>query len=75
MVIRRRSSAQQSISQGDLTVAELVVVPELRTRTQLYFWSVIVPADGTGAANVGTGDFGRSPIFVQLADKLVLACA
>ena len=71
MVIKRRSSAQQSISQRDLTVAELVVVPE----TQLYFWSVIVLADGTGAANVGTGDFGRSPIFVQLADKLVLACA
>jgi hypothetical protein len=31
-----------------------------------------VPTDGTRAANVGTGDFGTSPIFVQLSDKLLL---
>jgi hypothetical protein len=28
-----------------------------------------VPTDGTRTANVGTGDFGTSPIFVQLSDK------
>jgi hypothetical protein len=33
----------------------------------------IMPADGTGAANVGTGDFGTSPIFGQLSDKPQLA--
>lgn len=38
------------------------------SKSQLYM-SIIVPADGTRAANVGTGDFGRSPIFVQLSDK------
>ena len=37
-------------------------------------WSVIVPADGTRAANVETGDFDTSPIFVQLSDKPPLAC-
>ena len=31
-------------------------------------WSVIVPTDGTRAANMGTGDFGTSPIG-QLSDK------
>jgi hypothetical protein len=31
-----------------------------------------VPTDGTRAANVGTGDFGTSPIFVQLSDKPLL---
>jgi hypothetical protein len=31
-----------------------------------------VPTDGTSAANVGTGDFGTSPIFVQLSDKPLL---
>jgi hypothetical protein len=35
-------------------------------------WSVIVPADGTRAANLVTGDFGTSPIFVQLSDKPTL---
>jgi len=35
---------------------------------------VIVPADGTRAANVETGDFDTSPIFVQLSDKPPLAC-
>jgi hypothetical protein len=29
-----------------------------------------VPADGTGAATVGNGDFGTSPIFGQLSGKL-----
>jgi hypothetical protein len=32
-----------------------------------------MPADGTRAANVGTGDFGTSPIFGQLSDKPQLA--
>jgi hypothetical protein len=32
-----------------------------------------VPADGTRAANVRTGDFGTSPIFVQLSSKPLLA--
>jgi hypothetical protein len=32
-----------------------------------------VPTDGTRAANMGTGDFGTSPIFVHLSDKQ-LAC-
>lgn len=32
-----------------------------------------MPTDGTRAANVGTGDFGTSPIFVQLSDKPLLA--
>jgi hypothetical protein len=32
-----------------------------------------MPADGTRAANVGTGDFGTSPIFVQLSGKPLLA--
>lgn len=32
-----------------------------------------MPTDGTRAANVGTGDFGTSPIFVQLSDKQLLA--
>ena len=31
-----------------------------------------MPTDGTRAANVGTGDFGTSPIFVQLSDKPLL---
>jgi hypothetical protein len=31
-----------------------------------------VPTDGTRAANMGTGDFGTSPIFVQLSDKALL---
>jgi len=31
-----------------------------------------VPTDGTSAANMGTGDFGTSPIFVQLSDKPLL---
>jgi hypothetical protein len=31
-----------------------------------------VPTDGSRAANVGTGDFGTSPIFVQLSDKPLL---
>jgi len=31
-----------------------------------------VPADGTSAAAEGNGDFGRSPIFGQLSDKLLL---
>ena len=34
---------------------------------------MIVPADGTRAANVETGDFDTSPIFVQLSDKPLLA--
>lgn len=33
---------------------------------------LLVPADGTRAANVGIGDFGTSPIFVQLSDKPLL---
>ena len=36
-------------------------------------WSVIVPADGTRAATVRSGDFGTSPIFGQLSDKPLLA--
>jgi len=32
-----------------------------------------VPTDGTRAANMGTGDFGTSPIFGQLSDKPLLA--
>jgi len=31
-----------------------------------------VPADGTSAAAEGNGDFGGSPIFGQLSDKLLL---
>ena len=31
-----------------------------------------MPTDGTSAANMGTGDFGTSPIFVQLSDKPLL---
>jgi hypothetical protein len=38
-------------------------------------WSIIVPADGTRAAILGNGDFGTSPIFVQLSDKPLLASA
>jgi hypothetical protein len=34
--------------------------------------NVIVPADGTTAATVGTGDFGTSPIFGQLSGKPLL---
>jgi hypothetical protein len=34
---------------------------------------VIVPADGTRAATIRNGDFGTSPFFGQLADKLLLA--
>ncbi len=37
-------------------------------------WSVIVPADGTRAATVGNGDFGRSAFFGPLSDKPLLAC-
>jgi hypothetical protein len=29
----------------------------------------IVPADGTSAANWGSGDFGTSPFLGQLTDK------
>jgi hypothetical protein len=37
-------------------------------------WSVIVPTDGTRAANMKKpGDLGTSPIFVQLSDKAPLA--
>jgi hypothetical protein len=43
-----------------------------RSQTQLS-WSGIMPADGNRAAHVGTGDFGTSPIFVQLSDKPLLA--
>jgi hypothetical protein len=32
-----------------------------------------MPADGNRAANLETGDFGRSPVFVQLSDKPLLA--
>jgi hypothetical protein len=32
-----------------------------------------VPADGNRAANMETGDFGTSPIFVQLSGKPLLA--
>jgi hypothetical protein len=32
-----------------------------------------MPADGNRAANLRTGDFGTSPIFVQLSDKPLLA--
>ena len=42
-------------------------------RERNFIWNIIVPADGTRAANVGTGDFGTSPIFVQLSDKPLLA--
>jgi hypothetical protein len=31
-----------------------------------------VPTDSTKAANMGTGDFGTSPIFGQLSDKPLL---
>ena len=34
---------------------------------------MIVPTDGTRAANMGTGDFGTSPIFGKLSDKPLLA--
>jgi hypothetical protein len=33
-----------------------------RSRTAIYIWGIIVPTDGTRAANMGTGDFGTSPI-------------
>jgi hypothetical protein len=48
--------------------------PGTRSRTQLQL-ECYVPTDGR-AANMGTGDFGTSPIFVQLSDKalLVLLC-
>jgi hypothetical protein len=45
--------------------------PGTRSRTQLQL-EYCVPTDGTRAASVGTGDFGTSPIFVQLSDKLLL---
>lgn len=32
-----------------------------------------MPADGNRAANLETGDFGTSPVFVQLSDKPLLA--
>ncbi len=32
-----------------------------------------MPTAGTRAANIGIGDFGTSPIFVQLSDKPLLA--
>jgi len=42
-----------------------------RTRS---IWIVITPADGNRAANLGgTGDFGTSPVFVQLPGKPLLA--
>jgi hypothetical protein len=31
-----------------------------------------VPTDGTSAANMGIGNFGTSPIFVQRSDKPLL---
>jgi hypothetical protein len=46
-----------------------------RTRIERNsIWSVIVPADGTRAATVGNGDFGRSAFFGPLSDKPLLAC-
>jgi hypothetical protein len=42
--------------------------------TNVYFKSVIVPADGTTAATIRNGDFGTSPFFEQLSDKPQLAC-
>ena len=39
----------------------------------LKYRSIIVPTDGTRAANMWTGDFGTSPIFGQLSDKPLLA--
>jgi len=45
--------------------------PGTRSRTQLQL-ECYVPTDGTRAANMGTGDFGTSPIFVQLSDKALL---
>ena len=44
-----------------------------RTREPNSIWSVIAPTDGTRAANMGTGDFGTSPIFGQLSGKPLLA--
>jgi len=44
-----------------------------RTKLYLKYRSIIVPTDGTRAANMGTGDFGTSPIFGQLSDKPLLA--
>jgi hypothetical protein len=38
-----------------------------------FIWSVIVPADGTRTAIVGSGDFGTSPLyFGQLSGKPLL---
>jgi hypothetical protein len=37
------------------------------------FWRIIYAADSNRAANLGTGDFGTSPVFVQLSDKPLLA--
>jgi hypothetical protein len=41
----------------------------LANATPVYCY---VPTDGIRAANMGTGDFGTSPIFVQLSDKALL---
>ena len=37
------------------------------------FWRISYAADSNRAANLGTGDFGTSPVFVQLSDKPLLA--
>ena len=42
------------------------------SQTQFY-WGVILPADGHQSCQWRIGDFGTSPIFVQLSDKLLLA--
>jgi hypothetical protein len=41
-------------------------------RSKVDFQIEIVPADGTSAANWGSGDFGTSPFLGQLTDKTLL---
>jgi len=51
---------------------QMLVAPAPNSSNLNYY----LPADGTSAAAEGNGDFGRSPIFGQLSDKLLLVlCA
>ena len=61
-------------TQGPVAMLGCPGVFGTRSRTKLYLkCRYHVPTDGTRAANMGTGDFGTSPIFGQLSDKPLLA--
>ena len=68
LIVSPFAETQRSVGNGSDAWAFIAPAREPNS-----IWSVIVPTDGTRAANMGTGDFGTSPIFGQLSDKPLLA--